>query len=138
MFAGNLFHKIIKIPLILYTFYVLLFGVFQMNMDMNSMDGKVNCPFGGHSMAICQMNPMEHIEEWQSMFTMLPDQNTLSLVLIIFAFLVLSRLKFWNKFSISNLPVLFARVRFTLSNNFKTFNPLQEAFSNGILNPKLF
>lgn len=138
MFATNLFHKIIKVPLILYTFYVLLFGAFQINMDMNSMDDKANCPFGSHSMAICQMNPMEHIEEWQSMFTMLPTKNALSLVFILFTFLILSKLKFWNKFSVYDLPVLFVKVRLVISNSFRIFDPIREAFSGGILNPKIF
>ncbi|KND52135.1 MAG: hypothetical protein AB198_02420, partial [Parcubacteria bacterium C7867-003] len=43
MFSNSLFHKVVKAPIILYTFFVLLFGMSQMNMDMNSMDGKANC-----------------------------------------------------------------------------------------------
>ena len=138
MFSNNLFHKVVKVPIILYTFFVLLFGISQMNMDMNSMDGKANCPFGGHSMAICQMNPMEHIQEWQSMFTMLPAQNTLLILLAFFIFLAISKLKFWNKFSIPELSFSISIKQSLLSSTFKVSSPLQEALSRGILNPKLF
>lgn len=138
MFVKNSFHKIIKVSFILYTLSVVIFGMFQMNMGMSTTDGKVNCPFGGHSMAICQMNPMEHIQEWQSMFTILPTQNLLSLLLVLFALLAISKLKFWNRFSIPEPPLVYSSCRSGFANNFLIFNPLKEAFSSGILNPKIF
>lgn len=105
----------------------------------DSMGGQMgNCPFGGHSMAICQMNPMEHIQEWQSMFTMLPTQNLLSLLFALFALLAISKLRFWDKFSTPEPPLLLSINRSALINNFRIFDPLKEAFSNGILNPKVF
>lgn len=114
-------------------------GIFSMSDSiMSTMDGNVNCPFGGHSMAICQMNPMEHIQEWQSMFTMLPTQNLLSLLFALFAFLAISKLRFWSKFSIPEPPLLLSKNQYTLTNSFQIFDPLKEAFSSGILNPKIF
>ncbi len=138
MFSNSLFHKVVKVPIILYTFFVLLFGMSQMNMDMNSMDGKANCPLGGHSVAICQMNPMEHIQEWQIMFTMLPAQNIIIIFFGLFVFLAMSKLRFWNRFPIPGLSFSTPIKQSLILNNFKIFSPLQEALSQGVLNPKLF
>ncbi len=128
--------RIIKIPLVLVVFWMLLFGLPQMSMNMSTMDGKANCPFGGHSMAICQMNPMEHIQEWQSMFTMLPAQNTLLLLFALFAFLFIRKL--YSRFSIPEPPLSYPDNRAAYSQSFQIFDPLKEAFSSGILNPKVF
>jgi flagellar biosynthesis protein FlhB len=126
--------NIIKFILVITVFWVLLFGLFQMDMSMNTMNGQANCPFASHSMSICQMNPLEHISEWQSMFTMLPVQNLLSFLFALFALFVISKFTHWNKLLKLNFHlhqnnrVLYAQV----------FNPLKEAYSKGILNPKLF
>lgn len=128
--------NLIKIPLVLIVFWMLLFGLSQMSMSMSTMDSKANCPFGGHSMAICQLNPMEHIQEWQSMFTMLPAQNILLLLFALFAFLFIR--KFHSKFSIPEPPLTLPGDRLSYSQSFQIFDPLKEAFSSGILNPKVF
>ncbi len=130
--------RIIMIAVSMLTLWMLLFGISQMSMDMSTMDGKANCPFGGHSMAICQMNPMEHIQEWQSMFTMLPAQNTLLILFTLFAFLAIRKLSAWNKLSIPEPPLVYSSGRSGSANNLQIFDPLKEAFSNGILNPKIF
>lgn len=128
--------NLIKIPLVVAVFWMLLFGISQISMDMNTMDGKANCPFGGHSMTICQMNPMEHIQEWQSMFTMLPAQNILLLLFALFAVLLIRKLH--SKFSIPEPPLVLPSNLSAYSQSFQIFDPLKEAFSNGILNPKIF
>lgn len=106
---------------------------------MGSMGQAARCPFSDHSMSICKMNPLEHIQEWQSMFTMVPSKDALSSLLsVLLALLVLLGLKFLRKFSIHDKPRLETYTTpFYLRSNL-IFNPLQEAFSNGILNPKIF
>ncbi|MGB3922238.1 MAG: hypothetical protein WBL19_03145 [Minisyncoccia bacterium] len=128
--------NLIKIPLVLVVFWMLLSGLSQMSMDMSMLDGKVNCPFGSHSMAICQTNPMEHIQEWQSMFTMLPAQNILLTLFVLFAFLFIRKLH--SRFSIPQPPLSYPDNRAAYSQSFQIFDPLKEAFSSGILNPKIF
>lgn len=127
--------NIIKFILVIAVFWVLLFGLFQMDMNMDTMSGQTNCPFASHSMSICQMNPLEHIKEWQSMFTMLPAENLLSFIFVLFALLAISKFPHWDKLLKLKPSHLF------LYNNAlyqRIFNPLQEAYSRGILNPKLF
>lgn len=130
--------NLIKIPLVLAVFWMLLFGLSQMSMDMSMMDGKANCPLGGHSMAICQMNPMEHIQEWQSMFTMLPAKDALLTLSALLFLLALLALRFLNTPSLFKKPRLEQYVNPFYLNRVPIFNSLQEAFSRGILNPKLF
>lgn len=125
--------NIAKAPLFLGILWVLFLGLSQMNMNMGAVDGKANCPFGGHPMEVCQMNPMEHIQEWQSMFTVTPSQNIL---LALFAFLCIRKLHF--RFSIPEPPLTLLRDRLAYSKRFQIVDPLKEAFSGGILNPKVF
>lgn len=130
--------KIITLALSALTLWMLLFGLSQMSMDMSTMGGKANCPLGGHSMAICQMNPMEHIEEWQSIFTMLPAKDALSILFALLSLLALLALRFLNTPSLFKKPRLEQYVNPFYVNNVPIFNSLQEAFSRGILNPKIF
>ncbi|OGI74912.1 hypothetical protein A3D36_01275 [Candidatus Nomurabacteria bacterium RIFCSPHIGHO2_02_FULL_36_29] len=132
--------KIIKLTVVLAFSAVLLFGFSgfgMMGMDMNSP--MVNCPFGGHSMSICKMNPMEHIQEWQSMFTTLPAKDALSSLLsILLALLALFGLRFFKKFSLHDQPWPEVYISPFYLRKRQIFDPLKEAFSSGILNPKIF
>ena len=128
--------KAIKAFLILSVFWMLLFGLFAVGGDV--ADPTQKCPFSNHSMVICQMNPAEHIQEWQSMFTMLPVQSAILALLAIFAFFAIFKFKTWGRISLPNPALLHSQKYKLRVNNFQIFDPLQEAFSNGILNPKLF
>ena len=119
--------------------WMMFFGLSQFGIATDVNGSMVKCPFSGHSMSICITNPTEHIQEWQSMFTTLPAQQ--DTVFALFALIVLvafGALGFWNKFSIHNALLLFSRLRSRLRDGFQIFDPLQEAFSSGILNPKIF
>ena len=128
--------KIIKFPAIFGLLLFFLFGLSQFGMGMDMSGKMVNCPFTGHSMSICKMNPLEHIEEWQTMFTTIPVKDAVS---VLFQFLViigLSMLSFWSRFLIPDIRYLHTRL--LSKKRFHISNPLEEAFSQGILNPKLF
>lgn len=113
------------------------FAYFHIN-GISAMDMPMpGCPFMSESQPVlCTMSPLEHIEAWQDMFTAIP--NTEALLLL--SLLLLSLFSFsyhpskWPQ-SILRLfyipqpqsgPLLFSG------------SYLTEAFSNGILNPKLF
>lgn len=114
--------------------WMALFGLSQMSADMNG--GMMNCPFSDHSMSICKMNPLEHIEEWQSMFTTLPAKDIISIISLLLVVIALTTLSFWGRFSIPDIRYLHTRL--FSKKKFHIPNPLEEAFSQGILNPKLF
>lgn len=114
--------------------WMALFGLSQMSANMNGE--MINCPFSDHSMSICKMNPLEHIQEWQSMFTTLPVKDTISILSLILIIISLNTLSFLSRFSIPDIQKLYARLLY--KKKFHIPNPLKEAFSQGILNPKLF
>ena len=132
--------KFLKFLIAFVAIAMLLFGFSgfgMMGMDMSNP--MVNCPFAGHSMSICKMNPMEHIQEWQSTFTTLPAKDTLSsLISILLALLALFGLRFFKKFSLHNQPWPEVYINPFYLRKHQIFDPLREAFSNGILNPKIF
>lgn len=130
--------KIITIAVSALTLWILLFGLLQIGTDMNMVDGKANCPFSGHSMSICKMNPMEHIQEWQSMFTTLPAKDALSFLSALLALLALLAIGAWKKFSIHDQPWPEIYINPFYLRKYEIFDPLKEAFSSGILNPKIF
>ena len=134
----NTFFKIIKIIVVASVFSVLIFGFLQINVSKDTVDSNANCLFGGHPEAICQMNLIEHIHEWQSMFRTLPARDVLLYLFTFVMFISFIFQKFWNKFSIHNTSLLFSRPIHVLRDSFQVFDPIQEAFSSGILNPKSF
>lgn len=119
---------------ILVAFFGMSLVIMGMNMDKNGqMDG---CPFLGVTV-LCKMNPLEHIEAWQNMFTTLPPKN----ISILTTFLMLAMFSIFflrNPWSKNNLQAIsIHRKRFRYS-TYIARNKLQEAFSSGILNPKIF
>ncbi len=128
--------KIIKLPVIFGLFLLLLLGASQFGMGMEMSGKMVNCPFTGHSMSVCKMNPLEHIEEWQSMFTAIPAKDVVTIFFLLLVIVALTTLSFWSRFSIPDIRYLYTRL--FSKKKFHIPNPLEEAFSQGILNPKLF
>lgn len=124
-----------KFSIILFTIWILVFGLYQFGLNMNTGGGIITCPFSGHSMSICKMNPMEHLQEWQNMFVADPNLGILLLSLMFSLLLAFFLYKKYQKRPDSS--VFYKKSHF----NFQTkpvFNILQESFSNGILNPKTF
>lgn len=117
-------------------FAILLFGFSRFGMDMGMKWQSIICPFSGHSMSICQMNPLEHIQELQNIFTTTTSKE--SFLFISTLLILLASLKLCFKLSIPKLPQIHSYTHSFYSNRFVTFNYLQEAFSSGILNPKSF
>lgn len=127
-----------KASFVLTVFWMLLFGLLPMSIDMSRMESDANCPFGGHSVSMCQMNPMEHIQEWQSMFTMLPVKSVLTLLFAILALIAIRTLKLRIKVPLPELPSLLFKNHSVRTNNFRRRSFLIDVFSRGILHPKLF
>lgn len=138
-FANKTFSNIFaisKIFIVIFTLYVLVFGFFQFGFG-SSINGKVaNCPFSNHSMSICKMNPIEHIQEWQNMLLSLPIRETTPTLLFFLFFGLLGMLMWRNSFSHIEIKNLYTS--FFSRYNFHIQDPIKHAFSRGILNPKLF
>ncbi len=130
--------KIIVMVVSLITLYVIFFGFFQFDMGMDKNGKMVNCPFSNHSMSICKMNPLEHLQEWQSMFTTLPARDVLPLLSALIVLLALLGLKFLGKSFLYNQPQSEILAGLLYSRSIFIPHPLKIAFSRGILNPKTF
>lgn len=138
MFSGV--KNAIRFLIALSVIAVLFFATSSLVLGLETNSPTANCLFGGHSMSICNMNPIEHIAEWQSVFTTTLQVQRIAF-LAIFAlsvFVAFSTRGSWNKFLIHNAPLLSSRLRSRLRDSFQTLDPLREAFSGGILHPKIF
>ncbi len=131
-------HKKHTIGIAIVTLTFLLLGSFGvLHFGMMPPDGQMSgCPFMGGG-AVCRMDPLEHLAAWQSAFTVtIPGQSVASLVLLLLLSLLLlrhGRHRFPRK---KILPTRDFRVPHRV--RFFFHHPLQEAFSDGILHPKLF
>ena len=122
----------------------LVVGVFGMShmsdMKMKSDGTMSGCLFDGQA-EICPMTIAEHLSRWQGMFTAIPQKTD---VLVQFLLLALAFVLIASAFRQRLLLLLSAqfsdRWRFYLKQNphIPLFDPLREAFSQGILNPKIY
>ena len=114
-------------------------SVSVLSIGMGMEEGEMSsCPFiAGHA-AMCQMNAVEHIAQWQKTFLALRIQeNLLALIIVLLAVVVIpfakppSRLKELTEY----ISRLFIYQRMHLV---KVFDPLLLAFSDGILKPRIY
>jgi hypothetical protein len=94
------------------------------------------CPFMNDGIAVlCTMSPLEHIEAWQDMFLAIPVTSIILLCIVTLVFAV--PFLYSPKWSPPRLLVLQLIPLHTAKRSpFQSY--IQEAFSSGILNPKLF
>lgn len=116
-----------------------ILGLSKFGMPTNADGQMENCPFmnmGGGSV-VCKMTPFEHMATWQSMFTSLPlkDIFVLASLLLLVVVAVFLTKKLWGSHELELVSLHRQRFR---DKTFFAHSPLLEAFSNGILNPKLF
>lgn len=120
-------------------FFVGFIGLGHLGMDVGFEKQISNCPIMGMA-TICQMNPLEHLAAWQNLFAAGTPKDTFSILMsLLFALLLYFSIRsFWR---IKNNPG-FQEIRNSRAllrvNGLPIFAPLQEAYSDGILNPKIF
>ena len=82
----------------------------------------------------------EHIAHWQAMFTTTAPQKALTfalLLLLVVVFITVAILK-RNLLLLSSYYATRWRLYIRQNPNLSLFSPLKEAFSSGILHPKIF
>lgn len=113
------------------------FGASHLGMDTQQLGGQMGpCPFMP-GVVICNMTPLQHMVAAQSLFNVLPQQNDiLSLLMIFLAAMIIAALLFRKK----STPVQSLQTRrFVVRSEYVPFPlALQEAFSNGIVHSKAF
>lgn len=120
----------------------LLFSLFGVVISIGSMkinsDGVMtHCLLMNHT-PMYPMSFTEHINLWQTMFSSLLPSVSLMNILILALSLVLTQA--FNNLSILSLEFLLIQYRIYLKQHphISLFNFLKEAFSQGILNPKIY
>ena len=115
------------------------FGLFHSSMAMGENGNMTiwNCPFMSGQAVVCNMDPLEHIAAWQSMFTSIPSQTGSTLISMLLAALALAFL--WTHLWRPPIDRTVVSTRLFIRRNYISLtSPLRELFSSGILNPKLF
>lgn len=119
---------------------VSFFGIsLTMGMEMKDDGSMGGCLFTGME-EICPMSFIEHLSRWQSMFTTTVAKNAFAQDLLLLLAVVFVAVAIFKR----SLLLLFShyttRWRFYIRHNpeLSLFNPLKEAFSQGILNPKIY
>ena len=100
----------------------------MMTMEDGTMTG---CPYMGMT-ALCNMSPLQHLSEWQSMTTATP-QEFFAAALLLIALAILSHF-IEHLFAPKRTEKLLPRVRYRE----RVFDPLRLAFARGIIHPKVF
>ncbi len=131
-------------PLLLFGIIAFLFvgflGLPHFGMNMNFGGIMPSCLAMG-MVSVCQMNPLEHILAWQGIFTFTFNQKDILAAIFLLLAATLGVMRLLARYVVSLLKSLlkvsslrrqYARTRASF------LSPLQEAFSNGILNPKIF
>lgn len=121
-------------------FILVLFGstgAVHVGMDMTHDPMMTPCPLTGYSTVMCDMNVLEHIAAWQSAFAA-TFENARNIGLLVLAFALLLTFGWRRKLVVDRNPPPLRRERHELQKQIGIFNPLREAFSSGIIHPKVF
>jgi hypothetical protein len=114
-------------------------SILGMGVGMEMKDGQMSsCPFTAGEVSVCQMNITEHIAQWQQAFLGIPtkgDVLTLAVLLLAVALIPFAKPPFQLEKLTKLAAQLFAHHK---ANLVKVFDPLLIAFSDGILNPKIY
>ncbi len=126
--------KILVISTFLIFVFIILFGL---NLSMQIMeDGRMsNCPFTTGQSSMCQMPSGDHISKWQQTFIAI-FQSAYYLIFLV-PFIIVFRFLIYQFTLASPSTLAFHSYKIHHPDS-KTFNYLLEAFSNGILHPKLY
>lgn len=116
-----------------------IFGLGHMSgMTANENGDMAECIFTGKVM-LCKMSIIEHISLWQSMLTVMPQENLMLLALLtLFMAVIFMTKNILVLLCLSRVEALTRRLYLKEHPDFSLFNPLKEVFSQGILNPKIY
>ena len=114
-------------------------SLFGISVGMEARNGQMSsCPFMASEASVCQMSATAHISQWQQAFLGVPNKiNFLALALILAAAVLITFAK--SLFKPKKLTDLAARLlAYHKEHLVRVFDPLLIAFSDGILNPRIY
>ncbi len=116
----------------LVAFLVMSFwSLFSMSMNMNGQ--MVNCPFMNDLSNLCPMSVSEHINQWQQFFTIIREK-----IILLYPFVLLLVVSLIIGKKTCNSLQRYRHYLYRYKPEIKLFNNLLIAFSQGILNPKIY
>ena len=117
------------------TLFVLtaLFGVFTF---VTPMHDEIGCPFMPSTSVACSATFLEYWNHWQTAFATILIQTFTLFALTLLAWCALAARRWRQK--IPKPQFVCADQRSRQNTSLRMFNDLKEAFSDGILNPKIF
>lgn len=123
-------------PAVLVLTLAVFLGAGYAGMPQNAAGQMEACPSMG-VVALCEMSPFTHMAKWQGLFSALPETEGASFLALVL--LGLSVILLWVRArgSGSACAVLSYALRSRII-HVPVRSYLQEAFSNGILHPKIF
>lgn len=116
--------------------FISTFGL-ALSMRTDKMGNMTDCPLMRTSETLCPMSPIEHIAQWQQLFTAIQQNNStvlLAAMLVAAAFFLPI-----NRTAVCDSLITFLYRRHKRgSPATQLYNYLLVAFSDGILHPKLY
>lgn len=134
--------KSIKIIFIISSIFFLWISTFGLVFHIEEMQlegNQSNCLFDDGTSG-CAMNFSEHINIWNEIFTIVP-QNILEMInILILSILLATTFIFWKKYRHISAKFILSRFRLYIKwhPHINLFNYLKEIFSRGILNTKIY
>lgn len=133
--------KFITLFVLLSLFFIVGFGLSNsLGMDMKDNGTMGGCIFDGQA-EICPMILTEHISNWQSMFSVTLQKNFFFIqLLVLISALVVTAFALRRHLLLLLFSYFSERWKFYIKNNpnLSLFDRLREAFSQGILNKKIY
>jgi hypothetical protein len=133
LFTNKTSKYIILISALLFLFVVFVGVPHYISTGMMGSSMVSDCPFSAFA-SICSMNFEYHLSKWQQMTLFVPTVESIYLILISLTLLIT-----YKSFSLLSRSEIFAsRLSAVSQTSDYVPLPLQEIFSNGILNPKKY
>ncbi|MFA5987597.1 MAG: hypothetical protein WC797_03030 [Candidatus Paceibacterota bacterium] len=138
LFNKRGFGKIVVILTTISFLWLVSFGLFHHMAQMRPDHTMGGCLLNGQ-VELCTMNFSEHIALWQSLLISLPEEGGLLSVILLIVILVVAIAARWY-FDSEIFEDYTSRRSIFKRQYFRTnlYDPLNEAFSQGILNPKIY
>lgn len=127
--------QVIFVLILTFVLMMTVGGVVSAEMMMDK-DGMMmhNCPFMGIAV-LCEMSPLQHLMEWQSMFT--ASAQPLAVILLLLLVLAIALSQFLTRILMDRLherPAPVFRYRYRQP----VFDTLRLALARGIIHPKVY
>ncbi len=138
--------RLIKLPIILSTILVLVFGFFCVGMFSKSAT-HMTVAEDTSSMSMtsaqecCGSSIPRHFDTWKNISLAVPDRVRDTLILLALGLALIlgsSWLSLRHRYPFPNLDILQLRLYIKQNPNLVLFNHLKFAFARGILNPKIY